>query len=143
MDQLALEKLLHDQIPMSKAMGIKVVRSDDTIIELSSPLLANHNHVGTAFGGSLSTLMILAGYCRLFVLMNGTGHVLLKNTTMQFLKPVGEELRAIARMPDRKLCDHFLKTLEKKKRARITLNSEIILNDGTVAARMTGEFVGI
>ena len=143
MDHLNLEKLLHEQIPLAKAMRVSVVKSDTTSVELTSPLEPNHNHLGTAFGGSLSTLMILAGYCRLFVMMNGTGHVLLKTTSMQFLKPVEEELRAVARIPDPKLCDNFLKTYAKKKRARIILTSEIVLKDGTVACRMSGEFVGV
>ncbi len=142
MDRLSLEKLLHEQIPLAKAMGVKVIKLDDTSVELTSPLQPNHNHIGTAFGGSLSTLMILAGYCRLFVMMNGIGHVLLKNTSMRFIKPVNEELRAVAAKPEETLSENFLKIYAKKKRARFVLTSEIILADGTVACQMTGEFVG-
>ncbi len=91
----ALQDKLHAEIPMSKYMQVKVVRADQQEIELECDLAPNHNHVGTAFGGSLATLMVLAAYCQLFEIINETGHVLLKNTSMNFVYPVEEKLRAV------------------------------------------------
>ena len=142
MNRIQLETLLHEQIPLAKAMNVKVEYFDSGRVELTCPLTPNHNHLGTAFGGSLSALMILAAYCRLFAIINGKGHVLLKSNSMQFLKPVHEDLRAISIPPDQEASDIFLKTYQKKKRARITLISEILLSDASVACRMTGEFIG-
>lgn len=83
-----LEQRLHRQIPVSQFMQFEVVRLAEDI-ELERDLAPNHNHLlGTAFGGSLSALMILAAYCQLFRLINENGHVVLKSTSMQFLIPV-------------------------------------------------------
>ncbi|MBX3021429.1 MAG: YiiD C-terminal domain-containing protein [Bdellovibrionales bacterium] len=142
MERAGLEQLLREQMPLALAMDVRVALADANSIELTCRLAPNHNHLGSAFGGSLSALMILAAYCRLFHLMNGQGHVLLKSSQMEFFKPVHEDLRAICGPPDPREAQEFLKTYNKKGRARLTLVSEIRLTDGTVAARMTGEFVG-
>lgn len=142
MDPLQLNKLLREQIPLAEAMNVRVVRADNEIVELACSLAANHNHLGSAFGGSLSSIMILAAYCRLFQMINGTGHVLLKSNATEFLRPVNEDLRAICYPPKAEASQKFLNTYLKKGKARISLDSEIILKDGSVACRMTGEFVG-
>jgi len=111
-------------------------------MELGCSLDANHNHVGTAFGGSLSALLILAAYCRIFQMMDGQGHVVLKNTKIDFMLPVKEDLRAICLPPSHEDSQEFLQTYEKKGRARLTLTSEIVLKSGKIAARLTGQFVG-
>lgn len=143
MDRSALESLLRNQMPVAKAMDVHVLTADKNKMELSCSLSANYNHLGTAFGGSLCTLMILAAYCQLFDLINGQGHVVIKRSEMEFLKPVQEDLRAVCLPPGHEAAQAFLKAYQKKGRARIELISEIVLKDGTVAARMLGEFVSI
>lgn len=137
-----LEKLLIEQIPITQSMQIRILQADLENVELTCPLEPNHNHIGTAFGGSLSNIMILAAYCRLFIMIGGHGHVLLKNSSMEFLKPVNEDLRIVCLKPDEISSDGFLKTYKKKNRAKIMLTSEVRLKDGSVAARMKAEFVG-
>lgn len=142
MDRSQLEMLLRDQMPLAKAMDVRVLSADLETIELGCKLAPNHNHLGSAFGGSLSALMILAAYCRLFQIMNGKGHVLIKSSTMDFKHQVNEDLRAICPRPPEKDAQDFLNAYAKKGRARLLLNSQIILKDGTIAASMAGEFVG-
>lgn len=142
MNRKALEKRLHTQIPVSEFMQVEVIRLDDDV-ELQCELAPNHNHLGTAFGGSLSALMILAAYCQLFRLIHENGHVVLKSTSMQFLLPVKEKLHAICKSPSKKDIQNFTNTFEKKKKARLNLESQIILSDGRVACTLTGEFVAV
>lgn len=139
----ALENKLHHEIPMSKYMQVKVVRASAEEIELECDLAPNHNHVGTAFGGSLATLMVLAAYCQLFEIINETGHVLLKNSSMNFIYPVEEKLRAVCKAPSLDQVKKFQEAYSKKGKARLELNSQIVLSDGRVACQMTGEFVGV
>ncbi len=141
MDRLSLERLLREQMPLAEAMDVRVLRAGE-VVELGCLLAPNHNHLGTAFGGSLSALMILAAYCRLFQLMDGQGHVLLKSSSMEFIQPVNEDLRAVCLSPEPAASRIFLDTYQRKGRARLTLTSEVHLSDGTVACRMAGEFVG-
>ena len=141
MDRAMLEKLLRQQMPLAKAMDVRVLRADE-IVELGCALKPNVNHMGTAFGGSLSALMILAAYCRLFKIMNGQGHVLLRKSSMEFFKPVTHDLRAVCLQPTAAEVQNFLNIYLKKKRAKLALVSEVYTEDGKVACRMEGEFVG-
>jgi thioesterase domain-containing protein len=138
-----LEQRLHQQIPLSQFMQVQVIKADDTEIELQSDLNPNHNHLGTAFGGSLSCLMILAAYCQIFRIINESGHVILRSSSMDFLLPVEQTLRAICKSPSEESVQNFLKVYNKKGKARLSLESQIILDDGRVACTMTAEFVGV
>ena len=138
----SLEQYLHKKIPLSEFMQVKVVRVDSDV-ELQCDLAPNHNHLGTAFGGSLSALMILAAYGQLFRLIEENGHVVLKTTSMQFLIPVDEKLRAVCKSPSENEIQSFVKTFARMKKARMTLQSQILLADGRVACTLSGEFVAV
>ena len=87
--------------------------------------------------------MVLAAYCQLFGIINETGHVILKNTSMNFIYPVEEKLRAVCKAPDQDQVKKFQEAYAKKGKARLELTSQIVLADGRVACQMTGEFVGV
>ena len=56
------EKFFHQQIPITRAMGVRVAAYDGQRFTLVAPIALNFNHLGTAFGGSLSAVATLAGY---------------------------------------------------------------------------------
>ncbi len=143
MNPQILENRLHTQIPLSKFMQVQVTKVDDKEVELQCILEPNHNHMGTAFGGSLSCLMILAAYCQTFKLIQANGHVVLKSSSMKFMIPVEETLRAVCKSPSPEDIQSFTNAFSKKGRARIQLESQIILKNGQIACTLTGEFVGI
>lgn len=143
MNAQILETKLHKEIPLSQFMQVKVVHADQKHIELQAPLGPNHNHVGTAFGGSLATMMVLAAYCQLFKIINETGHVLLKTSTMNYMHPVTGTLRAVCFAPTDEIVQKFQDTFSKKGKGRLVLTSQILLEDNRVACEMTGEFVGV
>lgn len=143
MNASTLEKKLHTEIPLSQFMQVKVIHADEKQIELHCPLAPNHNHVGTAFGGSLATMMVLAAYCQLFKIIKETGHVLLKTSAMNYMHPVKETLRAVCVAPKDAEVKKFKDAFAKKGKGRLTLTSQILLADGRIACEMTGEFVGV
>jgi thioesterase domain-containing protein len=143
MDRKALQERLHQQIPLSQFMQVEVLQADDQRIGLQCALEPNHNHLGTAFGGSLTCLMILAAYCQIFRIVNQTGHVVVKSSSTEFLLPVEEKLYATCEAPNAQALSQFLKIYNKKGRARLTLQSQIVLADGRIACKMNSEFVGI
>lgn len=143
MSPLELENFLHHEIPISKAFQVKVLKADQKQVELLCPLEPNHNHLGTAFGGSLAAVAILAGYTWIFQEMSRLGyqvHVLLKSSQADYSKPVQEDLHAICQAPQQKDFESFLKIFEKKGLARLHLTSEIQTSEG-VACILKGEFV--
>lgn len=137
-----LEKFLNHEIPTTTALGVKVISASGKEVILEAPLNPNHNHMGTAFGGSLSTLMILASYTWLYYSLEGEGkvHVILKENQANYLRPVKENIRSVCRAPSEESFQEFLKIFRRKGLARIKLTSFIEIGEGE-AARMEGEFV--
>ena len=55
-----LEHELLSQIPLTRAMQLRVVDYDGSTLRLAAPLAPNVNDKGCAFGGSLASLLTLA-----------------------------------------------------------------------------------
>src|SRR6202453_1858310 len=92
-----IERFLHGKIPLVRAMGVKAESYDGHTLALSAPLERNHNHLGTAFGGSLAAMATLTGYGMLWLeLGDADAHVVIARSTMKFLRPVRGALRAVS-----------------------------------------------
>lgn len=61
-DCQSVTQSLYDRIPLSQAMAVSVISIAEDGIILTAPLDPNINHRNTVFGGSISTLAILAGW---------------------------------------------------------------------------------
>ena len=141
-----LETFLKQQIPITQSFGIKVTRVEEAIVEIHAPLAANRNHLGTAFGGSLSAVLILTGYAWLYHILAKRGHschVIIKNCQTSYLKPVTGDLRALCEAPPVTDYEHFAAVFAKKGRAKITLESRIVLPNGATACSAVAEFVAV
>jgi thioesterase domain-containing protein len=134
---------LHREIPITSAMGIRVTAFDDAALALEAPLSVNHNHLGTAFGGSLAAIATLAGYALLWLEMRDrSAHVVIRESAMKFRRPVRGDLRAVCRAPAADALDIFRETLARAGKARIELDVTIE-ESGEVAAEFHGTFVAV
>lgn len=136
-------RFLHEQIPLTRAMGVSVETFDDVQLTLTAPLGPNHNHLGTAFGGSLSAIATLAGYSLLWLeLGDRSSHIVIKSSSLRFLHPVRSEIRATSpRIPADQLTA-FRKKFARTGKAGITLHVSIVEN-GTECVKFEGVFVAI
>jgi thioesterase domain-containing protein len=138
-----LQQTLHAEIPLTRAMGVRVVRVDHHGLVLGAPLAANLNHKQTAFGGSLNSVTTLACWGLIQLLVRDCGRaitVVIQKSSVQFLKPVTQDFEAICPPPPAAVHEKFLRTLERKGRARLELEATIH-SDGDVALRFRGQFV--
>lgn len=137
-----IQELLHEKIPITRAMGVKVEDYDGESLVLSAPLAENVNHLGTAFGGSLHTLAVLSGYGLLWLeLQDPHSHIVIRASTISYERPVrGDEIRAICVRPDAEILAEFKQTFHQKGKARITLTATIE-DHGVTAVRFEGTFV--
>lgn len=143
MNNVELRDFLYQEIPLSKAMGIEVVRSGPQETEISAPLTLNRNHMDTAFGGSLNSLLILSCYAWLFHKLKSEGlnaHVLIQAGHTDYHLPVNEDLKSICNGADEEAVEKFLMTFKRKSLARIKLSAEIKTSKGK-ACSFSGEFV--
>lgn len=138
-----IERLFATKIPLTQAMQVRALVYDETRLVLEAPLEPNHNHLGTAFGGSLAALLVLTGYGLLWLeLDDPSWHLVVRDCSIQYRAPVTGPLRAIAPRPPAPQMATFRRTLERKGRARIELTA-LIEQDGEPAAEFRGMFVAL
>lgn len=137
------EEFLYRNIPLTRAMGVKVESSDPSQLVLTAPLEENHNHLGTAFGGSISTLATLAGYGLLWIYLKGhQAHIVIRRSSIDYRRPVRGNLRAICRAPDEAVLAAFEAAFRQKGKARIEL--QVTLEEkGEICVFFEGAFVAL
>src|ERR1700704_1592820 len=105
---LEAERYFHEQIPITRAMGLRVAANDENGFVVEAPVALNSNHLRTAFGGSINAVATLAAYGFLWLDLNDARvHVVVAESSIRFLRPVRETIRAICRQPDAKELDAF------------------------------------
>jgi thioesterase domain-containing protein len=138
-----IEEFFHQQIPLTRAMELHVESYDERGLVLTAPLASNHNHLGTAFGGSLAAMAMVAGYGLVWLLLGGReGHVVVRDATISFRRPVRGVLRAVCRRPAESALAEFLATFAGSHNAHLRLEVAIEQDD-RVAVHFEGTFVAI
>lgn len=138
----ALQQRLRAMPPVA-AMDIAVARLDADGLHLRAPLQANHNDKHNAFGGSLASLMTLAAWGWLDLQLRLAGHVAdvyVADSTLRYLAPVYEDLHALAAPQPPQAWTTALETFRQRGKARIAMQAQVVLADGTVAAQFSGRF---
>jgi thioesterase domain-containing protein len=124
-------------------MAVRVESWDNARLVLSAPLSENYNHLGTAFGGSLNALAMLAGYGLIWLLLDDRdAHFVIRRGTTNFLQPVRGDLRAVCSAPTEEEITAFRERFRNEGKARITLQV-IIEGAGKPAMEFEGEYVAI
>ncbi|HEY8932979.1 MAG TPA: YiiD C-terminal domain-containing protein [Rariglobus sp.] len=139
-----LESYLRDKIPLARAMGVRVEAGGSSgMLVLTAPLEPNHNHLGTAFGGSLSAVATLAAYALLWVeLGDRTAHIVVHRSEIVYHRAVRGEIRAICRRPPEAELAEFRRQFAATGKARIRLGATIE-HAGRVCVDFAGDFVAL
>jgi len=140
-----VELYLHQNIPLSRLMGIRVTLCDDTGVRLTAPLEPNVNHMGTVFGGSASAVAMLCGWglmhARIAALPFATGLVIRRNQ-MEFDSPLDSDFEAWCATPDADTLAQFDTALTTEGKARLQLHVDLLIN-GRCAAAFVGTYVAV
>lgn len=142
----ALEAFFHAKIPLTKAMGLRVLSTGPDLIELEAPLEPNINHLGSVFGGALHALPTLACYTALWTVLHEggiDGHVIVKDSTARYRQLVVRPFRAVCQRPSAELAAAFLADLRRHKKARMDLESVVPGDNGKPAVEFRGSFVAV
>jgi thioesterase domain-containing protein len=144
LDELrAAEEFFHAQIPLTRAMGVRAVASDESGFTVEAPVALNYNHLRTAFGGSINAVATLAAYGFLWLELHGhPAEVLIADSSMRFLRTVRETIRARCHHPGHEEIASFKATLEANGKARIALRVSVE-EHGCAAAEFRGTFVAL
>jgi len=137
------ENVIHTEIPLSKAMGVKVLSYDGMSLSLMAPLEKNTNHKSTAFGGSLYSLAVLTGWGWVYLKLYEaqlTGHIVIQKSEIKYLRPITSDIVAHCRGNIKIDLKKLFVTLEKKQRCRIPLTVDIAQGE-KLAVRFSGSYV--
>jgi thioesterase domain-containing protein len=128
-----LQQKLHNEIPLTKMMDIKIQDYNEKELITTAPLSININDKGTAFGGSLSTMTIISSWSLCWLISKELGFdskniVIIKNEN-SYRKPVTKDIVCYTQKPTKEEIEILKRKLETKKSASIKINSVIIENN--------------
>lgn len=136
-----LEQFLHAEIPLTRTMQIRASARDGSCV-IEAPVAANSNHLRTAFGGSINAVATLAAYGLLWNELRGQAQVVVRGSSIRFLRPVRKVIRAVCAPPPEKALRVFRETLIAKGKAQIALSVRVE-EEGRLAAEFSGTFVAL
>lgn len=132
-------------MPPVVAMQIRIAGFDGDRLRLQAPLATHVNDKGTAFGGSLTSLMTLAAWGLTTLQVEAAGldaEVYVADSDVRYRAPLRADLEAVAELAGGDWAV-FLRTLRQRGRARISLAARVAMPDGGVATEMQARYVAI
>jgi thioesterase domain-containing protein len=139
----ALESHILENIPLADAMDLKVRRYTGDLLEMSAPLAPNVNDKGCAFGGSMASLLTLAGWGLIELNLRGRGidcDIYVGDSRLRYREPVWGELRGVARFAEPDALEALLAGLRQHGKGRADVRCEIAVN-GRRAATLEARYV--
>lgn len=116
------------------------------MLRLRAPLAANINDKGCAFGGSLTSLMTIAGWGIVSLTLAEAGldaDIYVADSRVRYLKPVFEDLVVDAGFDDPLEAAGLVDVLRQQGRASVRIQARTLLADGGVAATLVARYVAI
>src|SRR5690606_34787227 len=118
-----LEQLLHQDIPLTRALGLNVLAWDGGELRLGLPLEANLNHKSSMFGGSLYCGAVLAGWGWLHLSLREVdiedGHIVIQQGQIDYAEPVLGDAVAVCAAPAAAEWDRFVALYRRRGLARL------------------------
>ena len=143
MTKSEIEAYLYEHIPITKSFGVKAVEFSEDSVRFWAPLSKNINHRSTAFGGSISSLLITTGWSYLRLLFDEVETVpkiVIGRSSTNYLQPISDDFTAELIIPERETLNRFLEMYDRFGKARITLKAQIKEKE-TLLAEFEGDYV--
>ena len=147
-DELRALDAHYRSMPPVAAMDIAIAGRDveaDTLT-LRAPLALNVNDKACAFGGSLVSLLTLAGWGLVTLRCHQLGidaDVFVADSEIRYLAPLYADLRATAALADGSGWAPFDQALRSRGRARVRIAASVPLPDGGVATTLRAGYAAI
>lgn len=144
------QKRIHDVIPLTRNMGVKLEDYNGRQLLVSAPLQPNHNHQGTGFGGSIYSVAVVAAWGLVELILEDwqlRGQVVVQQGAMDYSEPVTSDFFAIGELPDDAAVARFRKSVLRHGKGRIIIRAQVYSGSpllapaGPVAATLEGRFV--
>ena len=133
-----LQAIWYQQIPLSKAMDMRIVDFADNTLTCCASLAPNVNVHGTAFAGSLYAVQALTGWGMIHLqlqLHELDASIVIANGQIDYAKPVAEEIVVSCSFAGQEAA---MDNLQKSGKGRFQLTSKVQLSDGSSAGSFSG-----
>ncbi|MEM7220473.1 MAG: YiiD C-terminal domain-containing protein [Pseudomonadota bacterium] len=127
-----LQQIWHEQIPISKAMGIQLVSFEGGELRLRAALEPNVNVHGTGFAGSLYAVAALCGWGLTHLNLEAAeqqASIVIARGEIDYRRPVAGDIECSGRFP----ADAALAELQPGARQRYDLTIDIRSGDRSCA----------
>ncbi len=141
-----LQDEILSQIPLAHAMALSVGVYDGESLTLHAPLGPNINDKGCAFGGSLASVMTLAGWGLVKLAADTRGiecDIYVQDSLVRYLAPVWQDFHATAHLTHGDTLAGFFDALATRGKSRVRVRSVVPLPDGSPAATLEARFVAL
>lgn len=134
-------------MPPVAALGLRVgADAGDDRLRLHAPLSANVNDKGCAFGGSLTSLMTLAGWGLVVRRLSAAAldaDVYVGTSEVRYRAPLYADLEAVAMPAEGEDWEAFLRAFRTTGKARFAVLAQVPLPEGGVAAEARSRYVAV
>lgn len=133
-------------MPPAAALQLRIGGFDGEVLRLHAPLAANVNDKGCAFGGSLVSLMTLAGWGLTALRLRAAGlaaDVFVADTQVRYRAPLYADLDASAQLAPGQAWARIEAELRARGRASLDIVAHVRLPEGGDAARAQARYVAI
>jgi thioesterase domain-containing protein len=107
--------------------------------------VANTNHAGTAFAGSLNAIATLSGWATVWLLLREreiAAQVVIQDSTVRYLRPVTGDFEAVCTPPSEEAIAHLVTAVTRRGKGRIELAIAVRDHQGD-AVQFRGRYVAI
>lgn len=144
-----LERLIIQEMPITEHLEFSLASDEQGRLRASAPLQPNANHMGSAFGGSLSMLATVTGWAMMHRVVQDMVEdvkrrveVIIQESDIEYMRPVQENISVICEPPDDDALDRFQQMLDRWGRARLDLKCKIDAA-GERAVTFIGRYVAL
>ena len=139
-----LQAKLNRDIPVSKYLGFEFTEATPNKVVIRARLNENINHKGTAFGGSLYTLSVLAAYSLVYLGVEkekiNTNNIVIQKGDIKYLHPVTSDFDIICEFNGPTAYEKFYEDLSRWKKVRELIKVKVFCK-GELCAKLEGVFV--
>ena len=142
MTNTEFQEFLYHHIPTTARMGFRIEEYAHGPVKISASLHENLNMGGTAFGGSISTLLITVCWAEVYKLMQSVDpecEVVIQQSQVNYKAPITTDFAAVAHPPQAGKVAEMLRTYHRFGKARINMQSNILI-ENQEAAHFQGSF---